>query len=404
MATLTAVIFDQSTIFARVSDPEFLKEMRALLENIKAANLQIGVFSTNPINLESELQRYSFPSVDLLLTKREIGKNKGAKEWIQTAARFFNTQHYQLLYIGDEKRDWLTAINVGTIYLHADWNNTFPPGVTAFVAPRPSNVWNFITHYLLPPPRWEYTLDIPERGICVRSLLGASVVLPATNPSSFKLQNIFTYGNQVDVNNHPAQNPLMIHAMSSLYLEGLIRFGSLFAVYPSSTPNKISPVLQKFLEPAAKVFHGYFKEDLLIRGRQGLDTSKERAEGRRQNVTFANQTNTVYLNPAYQRKIKGNPVVVFDDFTTSGMSLEWARNLLESAGASHIILLTIGKYKYTHTIYVPHLSKMVSPFELKQYDVRQFGTLEEQMNHNPAAQELIKKSFKYLSEGQPLPR
>jgi len=403
-ATLTGVIFDQSTIFSRANDQEFLVEMRSLLINLKDSNIKIGVFSTNPLNLQPLLQQYKLPPFDLLLTKKETGKNKGAKEWIQTAARFFNCKHHQLLYIGDEKRDWLTAINSGTIYLHAHWTNTSPAGVTAFIAPSPSVVWNFVTHYLIPPPRWEYTLDIPERLLCVRSLLGASVVLPATNPPSFKLQKIFTYGDQVDVNNHPAQNPLMIHAVSSLYLEGLIEFGSLFAVYPSSTPNKISPVLQKFLEPAAKVFHGYFKEDLLIRGAQGLDTSLERAQGRKSNVTFANQTNTVYLNPVYEAKIKGHTVIVFDDFTTSGMSLEWARNLLEAAGASRIILLTIGKYGTTHTIYVPFLSGLISPFELKQYDAaRQFGTVREVMNHNLSAQELVKKSFEHLKNGLPLP-
>lgn len=401
---LTGVIFDHSTLFPTNNDPALYGEIRTLLENLRGAGIKVGVFSTHRINLSASLSRHGFPPIDLLLTTQDVdGARKGAKVWMQTASQRLGVPIHQLLYVGDDKKEWLTAINVSAMYIHAAWICELPRDITAFIAPSPLRIWNFITHYLLIPPRWEYTLDILDRGVHIRSLLGASVSLPATNPNRFTLQDIFTYNNPVTVSNFPAQLALMNHAISSLYLEGLIEYGSLFAVYPSSTPGHISPVLQRFLEPAAKVFHGYFKEDILVRAAQGIDTSLERARGRRHNVKFTNQTNTVHLNRAYASKIAGHNVIVFDDFTTSGMSLEWARNLLANAGAKTIILLTIGKYKTTHTIYTPTSAGLIRPFELNDYDVSDFETHEAMMSRNPAAQTIIRTSFQHLKDGLPYP-
>lgn len=121
---------------------------------------------------------------------------------------------------------------------------------------------------MLQPPRWEFTLDVPERGVHLRSLLNASAELPATDPGSeFSLQDVLTYGVNVQVRSIPAQNLLMLHALSSLLLEGAIPRNPVVAIYPSSTPGRISPVLRSFLEPAAKLFHGYFIDDLLVRSK-----------------------------------------------------------------------------------------------------------------------------------------
>jgi len=126
----------------------------------------------------------------------------------------------------------------------------------------------FATHFLLRPPRWEYVLDVPEKGVHVRSLLNASAVLAASAPKNeFRLQDVLTYEIEVRVGNIPAQNLLLLHALSSLLLEGLIPRNPAVAVYPSSTPGRASPVLQIFLELAASFYHGYFREDLLLRAK-----------------------------------------------------------------------------------------------------------------------------------------
>jgi hypothetical protein len=275
-------------------------------------------------------------------------------------------------------------------------------------------VWRFLTHFLLQPPRWEYSLDHTEEALFFRSLLGSDVRLPATKtepprtPPSFTLQDVFTYDIKVRVGSLKAVDVLMLHAMTSLYLEGLIRPNSLFAVYPSSKPGKISPLLKEFLKPASRLFHGYFKEDLLVRATQAVDSSLEKAnarrENRRPNIPDTNQTNTVHINPAYRRTLQGRPVIVFDDFTTTGQSLEWARNLLYSAGASQVILLTIGKYPKPHAVHRLKPLAGVRPFERGEYVFSElFDKYEIVLTRNRDAQRAITNSFQYMINKQPLP-
>jgi hypothetical protein len=68
-------------------------------------------------------------------------------------------------------------------------------------------------------------------------------------------------------------------------------------------------------------------------------------------VTIATQARTVHVGERYRDKLTGKTVVVFDDFTTHGMSLEWARLLLTAAGVGRIVMLTVGKYGTRHTCY-----------------------------------------------------
>ncbi|MFG3064842.1 hypothetical protein ACGFYM_40840 [Streptomyces sp. NPDC048231] len=45
-------------------------------------------------------------------------------------------------------------------------------------------------------------------------------------------------------------------------------------------------------------------------------------------ISIGAQARTVRINPKYRGKLKGKTVIVFDDFTTEGKSIEWARTLL----------------------------------------------------------------------------
>ncbi|WP_404200225.1 phosphoribosyltransferase [Streptomyces tauricus] len=100
----------------------------------------------------------------------------------------------------------------------------------------------------------------------------------------------------------------------------------------------------------------YYREDLLERVMQAPDTSLERwrrstGQGSTADISIAAQARTVRINPKYRGKLKGKTVVVFDDFTTEGKSIEWARILLSKAGTAQVITLTVGKYGSRHTNY-----------------------------------------------------
>jgi phosphoribosylpyrophosphate synthetase len=401
--TLEAVIFDHSVLLR--DDVETLVLLRKLLHRLKAQGLSIVVFSTHPLRIARALKTRRLPQADLLLTRNDIGKSKGSHEWVEEAARRLGIERHQFLYVGDGELDWRTAINAAIFYLHAGWAGPLPPGTQALVAPRPPLVWIFATHFLLRPPRWEFTLDVPDRGIHLRSLLNASAELAATDPySEFSLQDVLTYGVSVQVRSIPAQNLLMLHALSSLLLEGAIPRNPVIAVYPSSTPGRISPVLRSFLEPAAKLFHGYFKDDLLVRSKPAPDTSRLRAQDRGNEVLFQTQTNTVHVNGDHRNLVEGKTILIFDDFTTSGKSLDWARNLLYEAGAARVVGLTIGKYGYKPIteIYEPR-EISIAPYALGKYEDSNFRKLLYDMRHNPSAYEVVRTSFSRYTEGKPLP-
>lgn len=76
---------------------------------------------------------------------------------------------------------------------------------------------------------------------------------------------------------------------------------------------------------------------------------RARQSGTTANISIATQATTVHLGSAYQGKLAGKTVIVFDDSTTQGMSLEWARLLLMAGGARRIVMLTVSKYGTTRT-------------------------------------------------------
>ena len=405
---MKGVIFDHSTILVDSRDARLVAAVRSLLENLKAAGLNLVIFSTHPQDIDTALKQRGFPTTDLFLTKRDVGENKGSPIWVRTAADRLGARTHELLYVGDDVLDWRNAINTATLYLHAGWVGPLPAGVTAFVAGKPEMVWMFVTHFLLGPPRWAYALEVDKYRLQLRSLLGAKVMLPSSEPAdSFKLQDVFTHEKPVKVGKDPARNLLMLHAVTSLYLEGLIPPHSPFAVYPSSNPNKRNRVLQEFVQPVSRLFHAYFKEDLLVRASEAPDTSMERwrarEEGREPDVTFTDQANTVHVNPKYWNLIDGRTAFVFDDFTTTGMSLEWARNLLYAAGAARVIMVTVGKYPRPHTVYVPTEDSVVTPFELKQYRLEMFKRVRIDMTQNSIAPLRVHRSFALWKEGKPYP-
>jgi len=408
-AILKAVIFDHSTLLGSFK-PQIDQELKGVMEWLKSLTVKIVVFSTHPQNINSKLVAKSFPMADLVLTRRDVGANKGSDAWVKKAASTLGLELNEFLYIGDDERDWRSAINAGVFYGHAKWANS-DSRLAMIGLESPDDVREIASHFLLVPSRIEYALDIPSENLYVRCLLKASAKLTSSKPSSFTLQDVFTYENQVSIGKYRARDLLMLHAISSLYLEGLLTANPIVTLYPSSNPAKVNDVLQQFVAPSSKMFHGYFKDDMLVRGVAALDTSRARARENRTgvdaNVTIKIQTDSVHINPRYEGKLDQRTVIVIDDFTTSGMSLDWARNLLRVANAEKIILLTIGKYGYTprHEIYKLKPGLTLNPYKLSTYDIdKTFVKKAVPMVHaNAQAESVMNTSFAAFKDGLPYP-
>jgi hypothetical protein len=379
--SLAGVVFDYSVLLGR--GPEVTAQLKTLLENIRGAGLKIVVASTHRKDINGQLAEAGLPHADHLLfyakdktavAYNEVTISKGSPLWMTKAADLIGCDTNQLVSVGDEHCDWTGAIGAAVLHLHAGWVRKKPDDVNTYVASTPLGAWMFITHFLIPPSRFKFSLDLPGKTpVYFRSLYTANTPskLHATTPSEFNLVQIFTSDRRVrvQVGSIKGGELLMIHTLTSLYKEGLIDPYSRFTVYPGHAPGTYNETLASYVDFLAKNVQAY-ERDLLIRAIEAPDTSKLRIENPKA-VSYQNQTNTVHLNPGQVKNIKDKSVVVFDDFTTDGNGLDWARQLLLAGGARKVVLVTIGKFvrggNPTQVIHRPAAGVEIRPFELTEY-------------------------------------
>jgi len=361
-----AAVFCHTTLTCTPRDGVTVGDLRGMLEALRAREMRLIVFSNDRLS-PSTKQIYmdrGFPDIDLFLNAADVGKNKGSHLWVETAAKKLGIEPHAFFYVGDDDRDWHTAINTPIMYLQANWSKQSTAKMTCIEVATPRDVVSFVDQFLARPARFAFTLDDEATGLHLRSLFPQGPVLVGSPPHpTFDLLDLLHRRIDVQVGNMSAQSLLMFHLVSSLNLLGEIERAALWTVYPSSDPASPLKPVEAFLGLQSKTAHGYFKEDLIVRGRRGRDTSRARYYG--EPVSMDDQLHTVHLNPAYQRQIRNKQVIVFDDFTTSGRSLELARNLLLAAGASKVILLAAGKYREAHTQYLLKPNVTLNPFALE---------------------------------------
>jgi hypothetical protein len=362
--TVKALIFDYKVLLNR-PDPE----IGALLAWAQSSGLRWCLFSTDLLT-DRQAGAYvaaGYPPPDLYVTQDDIpsGKRRGSPDWVNVVVSRLAVVRHELLYVGCTALDWRSAINAGVFYMHAGWAAAMPGGTTSLVSDSPRDVRRILESFLLNAPRWSYSADGDDWSL--RSLLPASAELPCTSPGlTFKLQDVFTYERPVRIGGNDARSHLMLCVLANAYLEGLLAGNSYFCVYPGSKRGRLSQQLSGYIDKAAAIVHGYYREDLLVRGSDAPDTSlvryRARRDGVRADVSIATQATTVHLGPSYQGRLTGKTVIVFDDFTTQGMSLEWARLLLRAGGAQRTVLLTVGKYGATHTSFDLRDGRHINPY------------------------------------------
>jgi hypothetical protein len=225
--TVKAVVFDYKTLFSHQA--AVTAEMQAVLWWAKGCGLRICILTTDAMDTNARCAQHGYPAPDLHVQQADIPgrKNRGSPAWIDVVTSGLAVANHDLLYVGSTSMDWRTAINSGVFYFHAKWCG--PNRDTCIVIESPRDIAGHITQYLMPGPRFSFRYDDPARKLALRSLLPASATLPASPPTgSFKLQDVFTYHRTIGVGQSKASDMLTFHAISSLYVEGMLPKGSLF--------------------------------------------------------------------------------------------------------------------------------------------------------------------------------
>ena len=338
-----------------------------------------------------------------------MAANKGSPLWMFRAAEIAGCQPHQLVSVGDEHCDWTAAIGAAVLHLHAAWVCPKPDNVSSHSPNSPANAWLFITHFLLPRSRFKFALDLPgNTPVHFRSLYTSNTTssLPASKPAEFTLVQIFADDRKISVKVGlvSGRDLLMTHALTSLYEEGLIDRYSRFTVYPGHAPGRFNETLSEYVSFLSKHVQAYDR-DLVMRGKKAPDTSKFRRDNPGAAVPFHHQTDTVYLNPDQKTNVRGKSIVVFDDFTTDGNGLDWARNLLLAGGARKVLLVTIGKFVKggipTQLINRPAPGVTVRPFELTDYGPEAFVPERMRLAENNENAALLERLFQAMRDKEP---
>ena len=376
--TVRAVVFDYKAVLrtsTRAHDG-----VAELLHWLAERDVAWVLLSSDPMDAAGACAAAGLPQPALHLCRDDIPGRpaRGSGAWLTSVAEALELYPTQLLLVGTTEWDWYTGIQAGVVYVHARWAKANKKPITSLLADSPDEVRELLEHYLLHEPTWAYALDDEDGRFRLRSLLPPNVSFPKGGGRTFTLQDVFTRSHSIALGEQDARDVLMLSLLLSAYLEGNLPGRSLFCVYPSSRPGRVSAQLEGFLERAKVMVGSYYREDLLERVVAAPDTSLERyrasrGEGTGVDISIAAQARTVRINPDYRRKVRGKTVIVFDDFTTEGKSIEWARILLEEAGAAEVIALTVGKYPKAHTAYELRRGVTIDPFDTNDLGLADFA-------------------------------
>ncbi|MFF7545725.1 hypothetical protein ACFZCU_19165 [Streptomyces canus] len=374
-STVRAVAFDHKAVLRAPGHAH--DGMAEFLQWLDERDVSFVLLTSDPVDAEAALRAAGLPAPALHLSRDDIpGKPaRGSGVWLQVVADSLKLRTNQIAIVGTSEWDWRTGINAGVVHFHARWASRVRDnkGMLTLGADEPADIGDLLEYFFLDEPRWAFSHDDDTRSFKIRSLLPPNVRFPHAVGRTFELQDIFTRGRTITVGDQDARDILMLRLLSSAYLDGTLPHRSLFCVYPSSSPGRVSQQLAGFLTKAKVMVGSYYREDLLERVTQAPDTSLERVKRSRgqastMDISIGVQARTVRVNPKYKGKLKGKTVIVFDDFTTEGKSIEWARTLLTSAKAAQVIALTIGKYGASrHTAYQLRPGTTIDPYKVSYH-------------------------------------
>ncbi len=368
---LRAALFNHTTLFDTHYDDTRVNQIGYMLKGLRDSGLAVVVLSTHEDPLASLRDAYG-SVLNLTLSKKEVGKNKGSPAWVRTACEKLGITPDQVFYVGDAVGEWRTAINTPAFYLDAGWSPRDRGGreYRALSAAQPSGVLLFAQHVLAPAPLWAYARDFEDEPVRLRALLPSNVRLSSDN-GEFAVQDVFTYGKEIRVASLPANTMLLALVVVSLLREGIFetlpgRPMPIFAPYPGSSRGSRTRLFDEPFKLLASYAKGYYYPDLFVRKKDAEDKSLVRwrhSQDRSVTLpTIKNEVGTLILNEKYKEKVQGRRVVVLDDFMTTGMSLEWAKALLLSAGAVEVVMVAVGKYPKPHSRY--RFEGSINPYDL----------------------------------------
>jgi histidinol phosphatase-like enzyme len=278
-------------------------------------------------------------------------KRKPSPEFINEVMQRTGFQNHELIYIGDDTRtDILCAINAGILPLGATYSsaNTANNLQYCLELSSISDIQVFLEMFS--------RMDSPYFGWeCLSGAIDVRCALSEHRAIRYELEDLLKRGNDRQLPSGVNVSQLVIATLlSQIYFSGLANDADYITLYPGHTLGSLNPFLNQFLQNYSRILKIRF-EQLIIRH------VNARSSRRTNDRTLENQINSIHLDPTKQKYIQGNHIIVLDDFTTSGTSLEAAKLLLQQGGARRVTLMAFGKFRPSHVVYT--LINPIDPYQ-----------------------------------------
>ena len=348
-------------------------EMRELVEALPSLAIKLAVASNSRSEyyIKRRFRAARLPPPDFIVTRSDVGKPKPSPQFVYRIQELADVKLREMVYIGDDDNtDTFCAINAHVLPFVAKYSQSNKPMEYGLEVRHPKA---FFKDYLTtfgkqdtPYFGWRYTSPCHDTNspIDVRVLFGDHGHLGLTDTLVGVLkdqEDKFIGSTEVSV-----RHLLFHYLVSQCYLSGLTLEIDFVTVYPGHKAGSINETLQEFSHTFAPVFGDRFLSDLLIRHE---DAPQSRRQGARRNIY--DQFRTIRVNAKYASRIRGRGILVLDDFTTRGYSLETTRRMLLQAEAGSVVCVAIAKFGSTHS--KTRISKPWNPFvpcTLEEGDIR----------------------------------
>ena len=332
--------------------PNPSSDIRTLIEVLDEFDIKIAVATNNTkARIIEAFHKADIDIPDIIVTKTLVGgKPKPAPEYIDKIEELSGIDRNEMILIGDDGiTDIMCAINSGVLpfstYYSISQKNEAELGYGIPINTPEELIDWIVTFGRQDSPYfgWTYNKECSDTGtrIDIRALIGTRE--EEVNKLLIKVlknnQRILYGSKQVNL-----QYLLFMYLLSQCYLSNLTSDVDLITVYPGHIKGKSNKLLERFSVYMSQLFKDRYIKDLIVRHKSAPQSS---LQGDKRDVL--DQFNTIFINPSYEDKIKGKTILVLDDFTTAGYSLECARRMLINAGASHVIGIAIAKFRAKHS-------------------------------------------------------
>jgi hypothetical protein len=322
------------------------QKILTLLKKMEELHISLAV-ATNSTHaaIQSAFKKAGLPLPAIIVTPQDVGGVvKPSPKFIEFIGEQTGIQRNEMVYLGDrDDTDIYCAGNARILPFASLYSTSGKPRYGLPVDDPLAFMKYLETYGSQTHPFFGWSIKDPNQNLEMYALIGEHGDMGLTS----HLKMLFKQKKDVLIG--PKENPLggiLFHYfLSQSYLSGLIQDIDYVAVYPGHEKDSENKILSVYLDILQKTIGRRYLPGLITRH---TTTVASHTLGSNRNIH--QQFATIQLNKTYQKRIQRRRILVLDDFTTNGYSLETARTMLLKGGAESVVGMAFAKYKMSHAI------------------------------------------------------